>query len=172
MKPNGFISADHLHRTNVEGIYALGDVSGEMMLTPVAIKQGRYLSDRLFNAKSAVMDYENIPTVIFSHPPIGSIGLSEEDAIKKHGKENIKVYRSTSVNTFYGPPTQKQKTLMKLVCLVPEKEKVIGLHACGRSVDEIIQGFGVAMKMGATKADFDSVVAIHPTASEEFVTMR
>lgn len=142
------------------------------MLTPVAIRQGRILSDRLFNAKTAVMSYENIPTVIFSHPPIGSIGLSEEEAIKKYGEENIKIYRSRSGNTFYGPSSKKHTTLYKLVCLIPENERVIGLHGCGKAMDEIVQGFGVAMKMGATKADFDSVVAIHPTASEEFVTLR
>ena len=171
---SGFVEADGMHQTSAEGVYALGDVTGEAMLTPVAVRAGRILSERLFNGQKELrMDYSNIPTVVFSHPPIGTIGLSEEEAVALHGQENIKVYRSRSVNTFYGPaPEKRQFTLMKLVCLVPEKERVIGLHAAGRNVDEMVQGFGVAIKMGATKADFDSVVAIHPTGSEEFVTMR
>ncbi len=107
VKSNGFIETDELSGTNVSGIWALGDVSGEMMLTPVALKAGRILAERLFNNGTDVMDYENIPTVIFSHPPIGSIGLSEEAAKEKYGESNIKVYRSRSINTFFGASSKK-----------------------------------------------------------------
>ena len=168
----GFIQVDEYQNTTTPGIYALGDVSGEKELTPVAIKAGRTLAERLFNGKTdAKMDYELIPTVVFSHPAIGSIGLTQEQAEAKYGTENIKVYQSTFAGMYSAITVHRQMTKLKLITL-GEEEKVIGLHGIGGGIDEMIQGFAVAVKMGATKADFDATVAIHPTASEEFVTMR
>ena len=168
----GFIQVDEYQNTTTPGIYALGDVSGEKELTPVAIKAGRTLAERLFNGKTdAKMDYELIPTVVFSHPAIGSIGLTQEQAEAKYGVENIKVYQSTFAGMYSAITVHRQMTKLKLITL-GEEEKVIGLHGIGGGIDEMIQGFAVALKMGATKADFDATVAIHPTASEEFVTMR
>ena len=168
----GFIQVDEYQNTTTPGIYALGDVSGEKELTPVAIKAGRTLAERLFNGKTdAKMDYELIPTVVFSHPAIGSIGLTQEQAEAKYGAENIKVYQSTFAGMYSAITIHRQMTKLKLITL-GEEEKVIGLHGIGEGIDEMIQGFAVAVKMGATKADFDATVAIHPTASEEFVTMR
>ena len=168
----GFIQVDEYQNTTTPGIYALGDVSGEKELTPVAIKAGRTLAERLFNGKTdAKMDYELIPTVVFSHPAIGSIGLTQEQAEAKYGTENIKVYQSTFAGMYSAITVHRQMTKLKLITL-GEEEKVIGLHGIGEGIDEMIQGFAVAVKMGAKKADFDATVAIHPTASEEFVTMR
>ena len=168
----GFIQVDEYQNTTTPGIYALGDVSGEKELTPVAIKAGRILAERLFNGKTdAKMDYELIPTVVFSHPAIGSIGLTQEQAEAKYGAENIKVYESNFAGMYSAITVHRQMTKLKLITL-GEEEKVIGLHGIGEGIDEMIQGFAVAVKMGATKADFDATVAIHPTASEEFVTMR
>ena len=168
----GFIQVDEYQNTTTPGIYALGDVSGEKELTPVAIKAGRTLAERLFNGKTdAKMDYELIPTVVFSHPAIGSIGLTQEQAEAKYGAENIKVYQSTFAGMYSAITIHRQMTKLKLITL-GEEEKVIGLHGIGEGIDEMIQGFAVAVKMGATKADFDATVAIHPTASEEFVTIR
>ena len=168
----GFIQVDEYQNTTTPGIYALGDVSGEKELTPVAIKAGRTLAERLFNGKTdAKMDYELIPTVVFSHPAIGSIGLTQEQAEAKYGTENIKVYQSTFAGMYSAITVHRQMTKLRLITL-GEEEKVIGLHGIGEGIDEMIQGFAVAVKMGATKADFDATVAIHPTASEEFVTMR
>lgn len=173
-----YIKTNEFSETNVRGVYALGDVCGKIELTPMAIAAGRRLSDRLFGGpewKDAKVSYELVPTVIFSHPPIGTIGLTEKEAIEKYGGENVKVYRSKFTNLYYGPwqvdPEEKPKTAMKLVC-VGENELVVGLHVIGMGADEMLQGFGVAVKMGATKADFDSCIALHPTAVEEFVTMH
>ena len=172
LNERGFIQVDEYQNTTTPGIYALGDVSGEKELTPVAVKAGRTLSERLFNGKTdAKMDYELIPTVVFSHPAIGSIGLSQEQAEAKYGAENIKVYESNFAGMYSAITVHRQMTKLKLITLGKE-EKIIGLHGIGEGVDEMIQGFAVALKMGATKADFDATVAIHPTASEEFVTMR
>ncbi|ENM3865297.1 TPA: glutathione-disulfide reductase [Vibrio cholerae] len=169
----GYIKVDEFQNTNVAGIYCVGDImEGGIELTPVAVKAGRQLSERLFNHKlNAKMDYQLVPTVVFSHPPIGTIGLTEPQAIAQYGAENVKVYKSSFTAMYTAVTSHRQPCKMKLVCAGPE-ETVVGLHGIGFAVDEMIQGFGVAMKMGATKADFDSVVAIHPTGSEEFVTMR
>lgn len=168
----GHIKVDEYQNTTQPGIYALGDVCGKWLLTPVAIAAGRCLSERLFNKKpNCKLEYENIPTVIFSHPPIGTLGMTLAQAEAKYGAQNIKTYRSTFVPMYYSMTERKVKCLMILVCAGPE-ERVVGLHMIGDSVDEILQGFGVAVKMGATKAQFDSCVAIHPTLAEELVTMR
>ena len=168
----GTIYSDEFENTSVPGIYALGDVTGKLDLTPVAVKAGRQLSERLFNNKAdAKLDYTDVATVVFSHPVIGSVGLTEEKAIAKYGTENIKVYKSSFTPMYTALGDNRQPSTMKLVTL-GEDEKIIGLHGIGYGVDEMIQGFSVAIKMGATKADFDNTVAIHPTGSEEFVTMR
>ena len=168
----GTIYSDEFENTSVPGIYALGDVTGKLDLTPVAVKAGRQLSERLFNNKAdAKLDYTDVATVVFSHPVIGSVGLTEEKAIAKYGAENIKVYKSSFTPMYTALGDNRQPSTMKLVAL-GEDEKIIGLHGIGYGVDEMIQGFSVAIKMGATKADFDNTVAIHPTGSEEFVTMR
>ena len=172
LNERGFIQVDEYQNTVVEGIYALGDVTGEKELTPVAIKAGRTLSERLFNGKTtAKMDYSTIPTVVFSHPAIGTVGLTEEQAIKEYGQDQIKVYKSSFASMYSAVTSNRQESRFKLITAGSE-ETVVGLHGIGYGVDEMIQGFAVAIKMGATKTDFDATVAIHPTASEEFVTMR
>ncbi|XP_064394075.1 glutathione reductase, mitochondrial-like [Halichondria panicea] len=168
----GFIQVDDFQNTTVKNLYALGDIAGNKLLTPVAIAAGRKLAHRLFeNKPNSKLDYSNIPTVVFSHPTIGTVGLSEAEAEKMYGKDKLKIYKSSFTSMYHAVTTRKTKTAMKLITLLPE-EKVIGLHVIGLGCDEMLQGFGVAIKMGATKADFDSCVAIHPTSSEEFVTLR
>ncbi|MFA9487803.1 MULTISPECIES: glutathione-disulfide reductase [unclassified Mannheimia] len=169
----GFIKVDKFQNTNVPNIYAVGDIiEGGIELTPVAVAAGRRLSERLFNNKpNEHLDYNLVPTVVFSHPPIGAIGLTEPQAIEQYGKENVKVYKSSFTAMYTAVTQHRQPCRMKLVC-VGKEEKIVGLHGIGFGVDEMIQGFAVAIKMGATKADFDNTVAIHPTGSEEFVTMR
>ncbi|HFI0239941.1 TPA: glutathione-disulfide reductase [Streptococcus suis] len=172
LTPSGHIAVDEYQETGVPGIYALGDVTGEKELTPVAIKAGRLLAERLFNNKAtAKMDYTNIPTVVFSHPAIGTVGLTEEEAIAQYGQEQVKVYTSAFTSMYTALANNRQMAKFKLVT-VGENEQVVGLHGIGYGVDEMIQGFSVAIKMGATKEEFDAVVAIHPTGAEEFVTMR
>ncbi|CAB9515656.1 Glutathione reductase, chloroplastic (Fragment) [Seminavis robusta] len=174
----GYLEVDEFQNTSVDNIYALGDVCGKVELTPMAIAAGRRLSDRLFGGdayEKARASYENVPTVVFSHPPIGGCGMTEPQAVAKYGEDNIKVYKSRFANLFYGiydvaDPNDKPKTFMKVIC-AGENELVVGMHVIGMGADEMMQGFGVAMKMGCTKADLDSCVAIHPTASEELVTM-
>ncbi|KAL1962151.1 hypothetical protein VTN77DRAFT_555 [Rasamsonia byssochlamydoides] len=174
----GHIIVDEYQNTSVDGIYALGDVTGQAELTPVAIAAGRQLSSRLFGPpelKSSKLSYENIPTVVFAHPEVGTIGLTEPQARQRFGDDKIKVYKTRFTAMFYDVfPTEEKKqnpTEMKIICAGPE-EKVVGLHILGLGVGEMLQGFGVAIKMGATKQDFDSCVAIHPTSAEELVTMR
>ncbi|MGC6770361.1 glutathione-disulfide reductase [Enterococcus sp. LJL51] len=168
----GYVKVDKYQNTTQKGIYAVGDVIGKIDLTPVAIAAGRRLSERLFNGKTEeYLDYETIPTVIFTHPPIGTVGLTEKEAIAKYGKEQIKLYRSTFTPMYFALGEYRQKCDIKMVC-VGQEEKIVGLHAIGLGVDEMLQGFAVAVKMGATKKDFDNTVAIHPTGAEEFVTMR
>ena len=169
----GFIKVDKYQNTNVPGIYAVGDIiEGGIELTPVAVAAGRRLSERLFNNKpNEHLDYNLVPSVVFSHPPIGTVGLTEQQAIAQYGAENVKVYKSSFTSMYTAVTQHRQACRMKLVC-VGKEEKIVGLHGIGFGVDEMIQGFAVAIQMGATKADFDNTVAIHPTGSEEFVTMR
>ncbi|CCK67870.1 glutathione-disulfide reductase GLR1 KNAG_0A01810 [Huiozyma naganishii CBS 8797] len=174
LNERGQIIADEYQNTNVPNIYSLGDVVGKVELTPVAIAAGRKLANRLYGPeqfKNDKLDYTNVPSVVFSHPEAGSIGLSEDDAVAKYGKENIKIYNTKFTAMYYAMVTEKSPTRYKLICAGPE-EKVVGLHIVGDSSAEILQGFGVAVKMGATKADFDNCVAIHPTSAEEIVTLR
>merc|ERR1719231_1337710 len=174
---NGAIAVDEFQNTNVPGIYAIGDVTNQVTLTPVAIRQGRLVSERIFNAKPDLkMCYDNIATVIFSHPPIGTVGFSEEQAVAKFGQDSVKAYKSKFINMFFSPamtPEKKQDSLFKVICHTEAdgKERVVGCHCIGKGVDEMMQGISIAITMGATKQDFDNSVAIHPTASEEFVLM-
>ncbi|KAL7988525.1 hypothetical protein Chor_007444 [Crotalus horridus] len=168
----GHIIVDEFQNTSRKGVYAVGDVCGKALLTPVAIAAGRKLAHRLFeNKKDFKLDYTNIPTVVFSHPPIGTVGLTEAEAVNTYGKENVKIYITSFVPMYHAVTERKTKCVMKLVCAT-KQEKVVGLHMQGLGCDEMLQGFAVAVKMGATKADFDQTVAIHPTSSEELVTLR
>ena len=168
----GYIQVDKFQNTSQVGIYAVGDITGKVELTPVAVAAGRRLAERLFNNKpDEYLDYDNIPTVVFSHPPIGTVGLTEQEAIEKYGKDAVKTYSSSFTSMFSAVTQHRQPTKMKLVC-IGEEEKIVGIHGIGFGMDEILQGFAVALKMGATKKDFDDTVAIHPTSAEEFVTMR
>ncbi len=168
---SGFIATDPFQNTSVAGVYAVGDVTGRAALTPVAIAAGRRLADRLFGGQPGRhLEYGQIPTVVFSHPPIGTVGLSEEAARTQYG-EAVKVYTSRFNALYYGVLEHKTPSHMKLVTVGPE-EKVVGLHVIGPGADELLQGFAVALRMGATKRDFDDTVAIHPTSAEELVTMR
>ncbi len=169
----GYVIVDKQQNTTVKGIYCVGDcMSGGVELTPVAIKAGRMLSERLFNGLlEEKVDYDQIPTVVFSHPVIGTMGLTESEAYSHYGKENVKIYTSSFTAMYTAVTSHRQPCKMKLVCAGKE-EKVVGVHGIGHGMDEILQGFAVAVKMGATKADFDAALAIHPTSAEEFVTMR
>ncbi len=168
----GAITTDAYQNTSIERVYAVGDVTGRRALTPVAIAAGRRLSDRLFGGQTeAKLDYENIPSVVFSHPPIGTIGLTEDEAQQQFGEQMVKVYQSRFTNMYYSVLPRRSPTVVKLVT-VGEHERIVGCHMIGDYADEVIQGFAVAVKMGARKRDFDNTVAIHPTAAEEFVTLR
>ncbi|POI28014.1 hypothetical protein CIB84_008237, partial [Bambusicola thoracicus] len=170
--PHNHVVVDEFQNTTRKGIYAIGDVCGKALLTPVAIAAGRKLALRLFgNQQHARLDYSNIPTVVFSHPPIGTVGLTEDEAISVYGKDNVKIYSTLFTPMYHAVTQRKVKCVMKLVCAGKE-EKVVGLHMQGLGCDEMLQGFAVAIKMGATKADFDNTVAIHPTSAEELVTLR
>ncbi|OXS13898.1 glutathione-disulfide reductase [Zobellella denitrificans] len=169
---HGYIKVDEYQNTTAPGVYAVGDNIGYVELTPVAVKAGRQLSERLFNNKpEARMDYDLVPTVVFSHPPIGTMGLTEPQARAQYGDDQVKVYTSSFTAMYTAVTRHRQPCKMKLVC-AGDNERVVGIHGIGFGMDEILQGFAVAVKMGATKADFDACVAIHPTAAEEFVTMR
>ena len=171
MDAQGYIPTDAFQHTNVKNIYAVGDVTGRAQLTPVAIAAARRLSDRLFNnMPDRKLDYENIPTVMFSHPPIGTVGLTEDEAREIHG-DAVRIYQTSFTAMYHAISAHKQRTAMKLVCVGAE-EKIVGCHIIGMGADEMLQGFAVALKMGARKRDFDDTVALHPTSAEELVTMR
>ena len=166
----GFIKTDKYQQTNIKGIYAVGDITGRATLTPVAIVAGERLSDRLFNGMNdRYLDYNNIPSVVFSHPPIGIIGLNEQDARAQF--DDIKIYQSSFTPMEDALIEHQTQTTLKLIC-AGNDEKIVGCHIVGKCADEILQGFAVAIKMGATKSQLDDTVAIHPASSEELVTMR
>lgn len=168
---DGSIPTDRYQNTNMPGSYAIGDVTGHFQLTPVAVAAGRRLADRLFDGKTERhLPYENIPSIVFSHPPIGTVGLTEDQARASHGAA-VKVYQTRFTPMYYAPVKRKQLTAMKLVC-VGARERIVGCHIIGLGSDEMLQGFAVAIRMGATKQDFDDTVALHPTSAEELVTMR
>jgi glutathione reductase (NADPH) len=168
----GFVPTNELQETGVPNIYAVGDVTGRVALTPVAVAAGRRLADRVFGGMAGrKLSYETVPTVIFSHPPIGTVGLTEPEAVLRYGAEAIRVYQARFTPMYYAFTTRKVKTAMKLIVAGAE-ERIVGCHVIGPGADEMTQGFAVAVRMGASKRDFDDTVAIHPTVAEEFVTMR
>jgi glutathione reductase (NADPH) len=168
----GYITTDKYQVTSAESIYAIGDITGRAQLTPVAIAAGRRLSDRVFGGMTdRHLDYTNIPTVVFGHPPIGTVGMTEAAARDKYGDDAVKVFTSSFVPMYYALTSVKPRCDMKLVTVGPE-QRVVGVHIVGDGADEMLQGFAVAVRMGATKKDFDDTVAIHPTVAEELVTMR
>lgn len=168
---DGHVVVDEYQNASVAGVYAVGDVTGAQALTPVAIAAGRRLADRVFGGQpERHLDYANIATVVFSHPPIGTVGLTEAEARERHG-DAVRVYTAGFVPMYHALTVHKPRAEMKLVCVGPG-ERVVGLHVIGAGADEMMQGFAVALRMGATKRDFDDTVAIHPTSAEEFVTMR
>lgn len=168
----GIIAVDAYENTTVPGIYAIGDVSGKTALTPVAIAAGRKLAARLFDGETENrVDYNNTPSVVFSHPAVGTVGLNEAEARAHHGEHAITVYETSFQPMRYALSEPGVTTAMKIVC-VGDDETVVGVHLIGDNVDEMLQGFAVAVKMRATKADFDNTIAIHPTSAEELVTMK
>jgi glutathione reductase (NADPH) len=167
---NGMIPVDSYENTNVPGIYAIGDVTGKMSLTPVAIAAGRKLAARLFaNQPDSRVDYDSVPSVVFAHPPIATVGLTEAEARQRH--ETVTIYQSEFTPMRYALSAHGSTTALKLVCAGVE-ERVVGIHVIGDGADEMLQGFAVAVKMGATKADFDNTIAIHPSSAEELVTLK
>ena len=172
IREDGTISTNKYQETNVKGLYALGDIIKKVELTPVAIAAGRRLADRLFGGEiNSHLEYENVPSIIFSHPPVGTIGLTEKEAVEKFGISDVRIYESTFTPMYYAFSEKKKSSSMKLV-VKGEDEKIVGIHLIGIGSDEMLQGFAVALKMGATKKQFDNTVALHPTASEELVTMK
>lgn len=167
---NGVIPVDDYQNTNVSGVYAIGDITGQAALTPVAIAAGRHLAERLFDYQTkAHVDYDMIPSVVFSHPPIGTVGMHECQARETY--DEVTIYQTQFTPMRYALAAHGSTTAMKLVCAGP-KETVVGIHVIGDGADEMLQGFAVALKMGATKRDFDRTIAIHPTSAEELVTMK
>ncbi|SBV58134.1 glutathione-disulfide reductase [Xanthomonas graminis] len=165
------IVVDDYQNTDVPGLYAIGDVAGKVGLTPVAIAAGRKLMERLFGDRpQARLDYDNVPSVVFSHPPLGQVGLGEAQARVRYG-EAVTVYRSNFRPMLHALAGAPQRNLFKLVC-VGEEERVVGFHLLGDGADEILQGFAVALKLGVTKRQLEDTVAIHPTSAEEVVLMR
>lgn len=168
---SGHVTVDTWQNTSVPGVYALGDVTDRKALTPVAVAAGRHLADRLFGGeKDAHLDYENIPSVVFAEPPMATVGLSEVEARERHG-DRVRVYRSLFTPMQWSLAGRSAQSVMKLVCM-GEEERVVGVHALGPGADEMLQGFAVAVKMGARKCDLDRTVAIHPTSVEELVLMH
>jgi len=168
---SGYIPVDKYQQTNIPSIFAIGDVTGQAELTPVAIAAGRRLADRIYdNQTGRHMEYDLIPTVVFSHPPAATVGPSEAQAREKYG-DAVVVYQTEFTAMYNSFTEHKAKTAMKLICTGAD-EKVVAIHMVGLAADEMLQGFAVAMRMGATKRDFDDTVAIHPTSSEELVTLR
>ncbi|MEP6634374.1 MAG: glutathione-disulfide reductase [Luteimonas sp.] len=165
------ILVDDQQRTNVEGIHAIGDVTDRIALTPVAIAAARRLMDRLFGGQpDAKLDYDGVATVVFAHPPLGKVGLTEAEARERHG-DDVRIYRARFRPMLHALADSPQRSVFKLVC-VGEEERVVGIHLLGEGADEILQGFAVAMKRGIYKRDLDDTIAIHPTSAEEVVLMR
>ncbi len=170
LDPRGHVVVDAFQRTSVDGIHAVGDVTGRIELTPVAIAAARRLMDRLFGGQAeARLDYDDVPTVVFSHPPVGVVGLTEEQARERHG-DTVTVHRSGFRPMLNALADVPQRSLFKLVC-VGEEQRVVGIHLLGEAADEMLQGFAVALKRGITLADLHATVAIHPTSAEEVVLM-
>ena len=169
LRDNGAVMVDDQFRTSVPNIYALGDVTDRVQLTPVAIAEAMVLAANLFKGEDQRMDYAGIPTAVFSHPNIGTVGLTEDEARRRHGA--IDVYRETFRPLRHTMTLREERTMMKLI-VERATDRVVGAHMVGADAGEIVQGIGIALKCGATKAQFDATVGIHPTAAEEYVTMR
>lgn len=167
---DGRIVVDERNATAAAGVYAVGDVTADPALTPVAIAAARRLMDRLFGGRDAPLDRRHIPTVVFSHPPLGKAGLTEVEARERYG-EAVRVYRASFRPMLYALADRPQTSLFKLVC-VGDERRVAGIHLLGEAADEILQGFAVALKRGITLDDLRDAVAIHPTSAEEIVLMR
>jgi len=168
---DGTILVDNNQVTSCPNIYALGDVTGNVQLTPVAIAEGRALAERLYNQCETEFSLKYIPTVVFTQPPLATVGYSEHEVKDKFPTEKITIYQSKFNPLYYALSSHKVPTTVKLICLGDE-ELVVGCHICGLDAPEMLQGFAVAMQCGATKQDFDATLAIHPTSAEELVTMR
>lgn len=168
---NGAVRVDDHFRTSQAGLYALGDVIDRLQLTPVALAEGMWLAAYLFGERKPdkPLDYSDVPTAVFSHPNIGTVGLTEEEALERHG--TLRIYRSQFRPLRYTLSDIQEKSLMKLI-VDDASDRVLGLHMAGEEAAEIVQGFAVAIRMGATKADFDRTIGIHPTSGEELVTLR
>ena len=168
---DGNVVVDAFQDTSVEGVHAVGDVTGRLALTPVAIAEARRLMDRLFGGQpDARVDHDNVATVVFSHPPVGKVGLTEAEARERFG-DDVTVHCTTFRPMLHALADVQQHSMFKLVCAGPE-QRVVGLHLVGEAADEILQGFAVAVKMGATLADLHDTMAIHPTSAEEIVLLR
>ncbi|MCP5438665.1 MAG: glutathione-disulfide reductase [Chromatiaceae bacterium] len=170
VRANGIVPTDGYQNTNVPGIYAIGDITGRAALTPVAIAAGRRLAARLFGGQAdSRVDYRNIPSAVFSHPPVATVGLTERQARERQHK--VTVYQTDFTPMRHALSAHGVTTAMKLVCS-GDDERIVGIHLIGDNVEEMMQGFAVAVQMGATKADFDNTIAIHPISAEELVTMK
>jgi len=169
LREGGAIAVDDRSRTNIENIYAVGDVTDRIALTPVALNEGLCFAQTVFGGTEKVMDHSNVPSAVFSQPAVSSVGLTEEEA--RAACSRVDVYKSTFRPLLHTLSGRDEKTMMKLL-VDAESDRVVGVHMVGPEAAEIVQGLAVAVKMGATKADFDATVGIHPTAAEEFVTMR
>lgn len=169
LNPSGYIAVDDHYRTSQPGIYALGDVSGRMELTPVALAEGMTLAANLFNGEDRILDYDNIPTAIFSHPSVALVGLSEEQARERYSR--VAVYTSQFRHLKHSLGESDDKVFLKLITDA-DSDRVVGVYMVGDDAAEVIQGIAIAVKMGARKADFDSTIGIHPSVAEEFVTLR
>ena len=169
---DGHIVVDGFQATSAERVYAVGDVTGRLALTPVAIAEARRLMDRVFGGDpEARVDHADVPTVVFSHPPLGKVGLTEAEARERFGADAVSCHRTTFRPMLHALADVQQHSMFKAVCVGGE-QRVVGLHLVGEAADEILQGFAVAVKMGARLADFHATVAIHPTSAEEIVLLR
>jgi glutathione reductase (NADPH) len=166
---NGAIKVDEYSKTSVDNIYAVGDVTDRINLTPVAIQEAMAFVDTVFRGNPRAMDHADVPSAVFSHPPVGTVGLTELQARERHGP--LDIYRSTFRPLKHTLSGRDEKTMMKLI-VAKDSQRVVGVHMVGLDAPEIVQGMAVAIKAGATKQCFDATVGIHPTAAEEFVTMR
>jgi glutathione reductase (NADPH) len=166
---DGAVIVDNYSKSSVDSIHAIGDVTNRLNLTPVATAEGMALAKTLFGGTPTPVDHENVPTAIFAHPNIGSVGLSEEKARERHGK--IDIYKTAFRSLKHSMGRNEERIFMKLV-VDAASQRVLGAHMLGPDAGEVIQGIAIAVKLGATKAQFDATIGIHPTAAEEFVTLR